>query len=372
MQTIDLSDLPPSRAVQTLTRMASDIQSSFDLARPPLIKMTLFRLSDGDRLFIVMHHLLGDAVSWRIILEDLQSVYEQCLAGKTICLPQKSHPFPVWAKALEKYAREDELQREKTYWMEIINYPAGRLPSDIKEEKREGTIMERVPVENTQMEGSLIGDMDQITMDWDMDQTRALINSARSTGRGLDRLLLAALARACRCEHGKSATLISLESHGRVELFDHIDISRTVGWFTSQFPMIIEAPDDEEDHEVAIQTINRTLKRIPNMGIGWGILKYLATEKTLQHPTPGENDTNPDINFNYLGEFEAYGEGFFQPSKESTGPSVSDKASVIHHLDINGVIADKRLYMIWHFNKKRFSRVRIETMIKNFSRQLEK
>ncbi|MBF0200239.1 MAG: amino acid adenylation domain-containing protein [Desulfamplus sp.] len=467
----DLREEPLSRATQTLTHIASRAQSSFDLTRPPLIKIILFRLSDGDRLFIVMHHLLGDAVSWRIIMEDLQSAYEQHLEGKPIKLPPRSHPFAVWASAMEDYASGDELQREKSYWMEMISHPCGRLPAsgapaiDLRAsatsedgettspaDEKTASLTDGKAASLTDGEtaslpdgetaslpdgetGSLpdgetasMADMDHITMEWDEDKTRAFTAAARELRTGQDRLLLAALARVLRHHHGEPATLISLESHGRADMVagrpeaDDIDISRTVGWFTSQFPMVIQALDDETDHTGAIGAINQQLDRLPNMGIGWGLLKYLcqadegntsrtsatdsrasatnlrtsatnlrtsatnsralATESRApvtasDKQAPGEkfdsiiNHPDPDINFNYLGEFEAYGEGLFQPANEDTGPRVSHMAPVIHDLDINGVIAHNRLNVIWHFNTKCFSKTMIRKMAEDFSTYLK-
>ncbi|MBF0303861.1 MAG: amino acid adenylation domain-containing protein, partial [Desulfamplus sp.] len=383
-QVVDLRHLPLSEATSTLSRIAGDAQCSFDLFKQPLFKAIHFQLADGDRLFIVMHHLLGDAVSWRIILEDLESAYNQHLniivksvkenvlkygvtedrptqgksAKELIELPHKTDRFATWALALQKYASSDALQSEKQYWLEIIGQPFGRLPSDFSAQV------------------SVMADMNIVEIEWDAEKTKILKQTASNLNIRIDRILLSALAWCCKCQHNHNSTLISLESHGRPELFDDIDVSRTVGWFTATYPMIINAPPapaEDDDPAEAISAINNSLDKVPNNGIGWGVLKYLTPlEKGLYSQINKEQEPYPDINFNYLGKFEAYSKDMFKPASENTGSQVATEAAVIHDLDINGAIAAEKLQIIWNYNTKRFAEERIRTMVNDFSNFLEK
>ncbi|MBF0378952.1 MAG: amino acid adenylation domain-containing protein [Desulfamplus sp.] len=404
LKVVNLKHLPISEARVRLSEIASNAQSSLDLFTPPLFKVILFQLNDGDRLFIVMHHLLCDAVSWRIILEDLESAYNQHLnfkeksakekssqyrvtedsviqgksAKELIKLPYKTDHFATWALALEKYASSDALQSEKQYWLEVIQQPFGHLPSDFP----------------TQV--AVMADMDILEIEWDAEKTNQLRQVAGNFnkgldgnvgvasnlnkgagGLGLDRFLLAALAWSCRCQHGHSSTLISLESYGRPELFDDIDVSRTVGWFTATYPMIINAPAEGDERTESISAIDNALKVVPNNGIGWGLLKYLTPLKmglysNINSMINRENEPYPDINFNYLGEFEAYSKDMFKPASENTGSQVATEAAVIHDLDINGAIAAGKLQIIWNYNTKRFAKERIQKMVNDFSNYLKK
>ena len=356
---VDLRHLPAADATDKLSKIASDTQSAFDLFRPPLLKVILFQLADGDRLFIVIHHLLGDAVSWRILLEDLGAAYDQHHQGQVIQLPHKTDPFPIWAEALEKYACGDSLQAEKKYWLEVIKKPFGRLPVDN-------------PALHDLMVQSSMADMDIVEIQWSREKTLALIKAANKFKAGVDRLLLAAIAWSCRCQHGHESTMISLESYGRPELFDNIDVSRTIGWFTATYPIVISASDEnsKSDHlERDIANIDYLINLLPNNGIGWGLLKYMTPPETgLPSPT---QEPYPEINFNYLGEFESYGKDMFKPASEDTGSAVASGAAVIHDLDINAAIAEGQLQIVWHYNRRRFTKDRILKMVQDFSTRLE-
>ncbi len=403
-EVVDLKNLPVEEAQNALSRIAAKYQESFNLFDPlnPLIKVVLFQLADSDRLFIVIHHLIGDAVSWRILLEDLESAYNQHQSllnakyieqekteqkeirekeiehDRTIKLPQKTTPFPVWAEALEKYSRSEALQSEKEYWINVINKPFGRLPAD--------NTLENNVISNQAK--STMADMDTLEIKWESANTQKIIAAARRLNMGIDRVLIAALAWCCRCQHGHSSTLISLESYGRPELFDNIDVSRTIGWFTAAYPMVISVSKDnlkKENIEQDIIDIDKQLKLVSNNGIGWGLLKYLtsknmrleslAASKSLEISDIKQKlnfdsnmfDLNPDINFNYLGEFEAYSRDMFKPALEDTGSSTAEGAAVIHDLDINGAVAQGQLQVIWNYNQKRLAKERINKMVQDFS-----
>lgn len=346
----DFRDLPLDKAKQSLTQTAIQAQSAMNLFHPPLFQAILFKLMDGDRLLLIMHHLLGDAVSWRILLEDLESAYRQHLQGAEIQLPQKTDPFPIWADALTQYAKGNAIQEEKIFWEEMIGRPTGALPWDF--EPSPATMKEVVTKE----------------LEWDPSETEALRHTGRRLNVGLDRILVTALAHTYRAEHGDEATLISLESHGRAELFDTIDVTRTIGWFTALFPVVIHAPK-RGDLIQGIATNDRMLKSIPNQGIGWGVLKYLSGNSD---PLISKiENVTPAINLNYLGEFDGYGKTLFQLASEETGPRFDPETPILHHIEINAAIVQNQLHVVWHFNGKRFTLQRIARMIQTFSSYLE-
>ncbi|MBF0389202.1 MAG: amino acid adenylation domain-containing protein [Desulfamplus sp.] len=360
-EVINLRDFDLKTAKKEIGQIADKAQSSFDLLSPPLIKFILFQLSDGDRLFIVMHHLLGDAVSWRILLEDLESAYNQHQAGQTIMLPQKSDPFAVWAKSLEEYALSRTLEAEKDYWSNLMQTITGRLP--MEEAKEHKT--------------SFMADMAIFEMQLSVETTKKLKQAAINLNTGVDKLLLAPLAWCFRCQHSQSSTLISLESYGRPELFDNINVSRTIGWFTAVYPIVINASDidglekdaKKESIKNDIIKIDQSIKLTPNSGIGWGLLKYLNPKVSEILSSSSYKESN--INFNYLGEFEAYGRGIFKPASEDSGLSVAKNAPITHDLDINAAIAQGALHIVWNYNSRAFTEARIKKMVQDFSIHLE-
>ncbi|MDY7994323.1 condensation domain-containing protein, partial [Paenibacillus polymyxa] len=98
----------PSAAVETA---ATQIQSNMSLENGPLVRLGWFQCADGDHLLIAIHHLVVDGVSWRILLEDFASAYEQAVAGKEIELPQKTDSFQLWADQLSTYAKSEALSQ---------------------------------------------------------------------------------------------------------------------------------------------------------------------------------------------------------------------------------------------------------------------
>lgn len=309
-------------------------------------------------------------------------------------LPQRTTPFPIWAEALEKYSRSEALQAEVDYWLTITKKKVGRLPADgILENNiipQDTTTTRDIYVNHAK---ATMADMDTLEIKWESADTQKIIGAARGLNTGIDRVLLAALAWSCRCQHGHGSTLISLESYGRPELFDNIDVSRTIGWFTAAYPMVISVSKDDlkkENIEQDIIDIDKQLKLVSNNGIGWGLLKYLtsknmrleslAASKSLEITDIKQKlnfdsnmfHLNTDINFNYLGEFEAYSHDMFKSASEDTGRSVADEAAVIHDLDINGVIVQGQLQVIWNYNKKRFTKERINKMVRDFSLLIDK
>jgi non-ribosomal peptide synthase protein (TIGR01720 family) len=147
----------------------------------------------------------------------------------------------------------------------------------------------------------------------------------------------------------------------------------------------IKEVDEPEDSMLAISAtisdIDKSLKQVPNNGIGWGLLNYLTPKemglslmkqgKYEKSHSEMKQEPHPEINFNYLGEFDAYGKNMFKPASENIGSPVADRAAVIHDLDINAAIAEGQLQIIWNYNKKRFAEERIRKMVQDFSTQLE-
>jgi non-ribosomal peptide synthase protein (TIGR01720 family) len=154
---------------------------------------------------------------------------------------------------------------------------------------------------------------------------------------------------------GRQSLLVDLESHGRVDLFDDIDLSRTVGWFTSLYPVFLDlrrAPSPGE----ALRSIKEQLRRIPNRGIGFGLLKYLHPLRPLAHPLrPLATETLPraEVSFNYLGRFDQVlpASSFFTPANESTGPIHASSGRRTHLIEINALVTADQLQVDWTYSE---------------------
>jgi non-ribosomal peptide synthase protein (TIGR01720 family) len=176
-------------------------------------------------------------------------------------------------------------------------------------------------------------------------------------------ILLTALARTLKQWHDLNKTRIMMEGHGREALFDDVNIGRTVGWFTSIYPMTLTLADSSDIGE-QIGHVRESLKKIPSNGIGYAILKYV--KNALPDVMP------PQISFNYLGQFtEAAETGVFRISEDSTGDSVSPLTERFHDIDIRGMIIHGQLELSFTFNTGQYKVQTMETLLDNYVVQLK-
>ncbi|OMF04068.1 non-ribosomal peptide synthetase [Paenibacillus amylolyticus] len=325
---------------QVIEAKANELQRSIDLQVGPLLKLGLFRCTDGDHLLIAIHHLVVDGVSWRILLEDFAAGYEQALQGQLIRLPLKTDSFQTWAKQLADYANGPAMESERAYWQHIEQLTYEPLPKDFEQ----GT--------------SKLKDSRLVTVRWTAEETEQLLKQAhRAYHTEMNDLLLAALGLAVQAWSGRERVLVNLEGHGREELLPDVDITRTVGWFTSQFPVVLE-PGHVQALGHQVKQVKESLRRIPNKGIGYGILRYLSA------PHDGERFAlEPEISFNYLGQFDQdYESSGSQPSPFSPGSDSSPNAVMNYVLDINGMVSEGVLELTIRYGETQYQRETVERL----------
>ncbi|TBV02029.1 condensation domain-containing protein, partial [Stutzerimonas kirkiae] len=341
--------------VEELDALCTEAQGSLNLQDGPLIRAVLANLADGtQRLLLAIHHLVVDGVSWRILLEDLQTAYGQLQTNQNIKLPAKTSSTKAWAEHLQTYANSEALQQELGYWTTQLDNVQSGLPCD-------------------NPKGSLQGlHITSAQTHLDQDYTRQLLQQAPSAYRTqINDLLLTALARVIARWTEQDDVLIQLEGHGREDLFDGIDLTRTVGWFTSVFPAKL-SPTETLDG--SIKRVKEQLRSIPNKGIGFGTLRYLGDEQAqqilAQLPVPR-------ITFNYLGQFDgSFEEGetdsvFLSPATESSGASQSAKAPLSNWLSLNGQVYGGELSLNWSFSREMFKEETIQCLAEDYAEELK-
>ncbi|PFL18046.1 non-ribosomal peptide synthetase, partial [Bacillus cereus] len=313
-------EVNPAAAIE---EAANVIQSSIDLSKGPLIKLGLFQCKEGDHLLIVIHHLVVDGVSWRILLEDIGVSYGQAVNGEAIQFPQKTDSFQLWAEQLSLYANSPEMEKEREYWNGMEEIQTGLLPKD-KEENY-----------------GLIKDSEAINVEWTKLETEQLLKQANNAyNTEINDLLLTAVGTAIHQWTGMDKIAVNLEGHGRETILSDLDITRTVGWFTSQYPVVLPV-EVESSISQRIKNIKMGLRQVPNKGIGYGVLKYLTNHQEKQTFT-----LKPEISFNYLGQFDQDLENsLMQISPYSKGDDVNIHQKNRYTLDINGMVIDGSLSM---------------------------
>ncbi|WP_081481590.1 non-ribosomal peptide synthetase [Paenibacillus elgii] len=325
---------------QAIEMKSSEIQSHIDITEGPLVKLGLFRCAEGDHLLIAIHHLAVDAVSWRILLEDMASGYEDALNGRDIRFARKTTSFQTWAEQLSQYANSLEIARESDYWKHLAQIEPKRLPRDFEQD------------------GSLMKDSDIVTVQWTEQETQQLLKQAhRAYNTEVNDLLLTALGAAVHAWTGLEQVIVNLEGHGREPIIPDIDITRTVGWFTTQYPVVLRI-EAGQDWASRIKEVKETLHAIPQKGIGYGILKYVSTLSNAD-----EFEIKPDINFNYLGQFDQdLQHRAFRMSKHSTGAAVSESMARPHRLDMNGKVSEGVLTLTLSYSVKEYRKETIERL----------
>jgi non-ribosomal peptide synthase protein (TIGR01720 family) len=329
---------------------ADRIQGSMNLEKGPLVRLGLFKTAKGDHLLIAIHHLVVDGVSWRIIFEDFSIGYMQALKGEEIRFQDKTDSYREWSMKLREYATGEQMQNEAGYWSKLGEIDIQPLKKD--GEKKEGRVK----------------DSDAITVELENEETEELLKRAsKAYGTEVNDILLTALGLAMKEYTGADNILIDLEGHGREQITEDIDISRTVGWFTSIYPVILDM-SFSGDIQLQIKTVKESLRDIPVKGIGYGILKYLATAEGGK----GYERLKPEILFNYLGQFDSdMDNGIFRVSKLSAGESVSMNNERLYALEINCMITGGRLTISLSCDKDEYTQATIATLAERYKTKLK-
>ncbi|MFB6363476.1 amino acid adenylation domain-containing protein [Paenibacillus elgii] len=350
---LEVVDFRPTaeNVAQAIEAKANEIQSSIELSTGPLMKLGLFRCADGDHLLIAIHHLVVDGVSWRILLEDLAYGYEQAVSGQAIRFPDKTDAFQTWAEQLAGYANSPALEAEQAYWQQLEQSESKPLPRDVEQAGQEQA-------------NGLMRDSKTVTVQWTREETEQLLKQAHHAyNTDINDLLLTALGMAVYRWTGIERVWVDLEGHGREAVLPDIDITRTVGWFTSEYPVVLEmgaggGPGDSDTLAYRIKRVKDSLRQIPNKGIGYGILKYLSDASE-----DARYAAKPEISFNYLGQFDQdLSHNALQVSPYACGSEISGQTERSHALDISGSIAGGELALTVSYSGKQYRRETMERL----------
>ncbi|UFP96150.1 non-ribosomal peptide synthetase [Gloeobacter morelensis] len=349
---IDLSTLPPAEQQPALQAAAALRQAGLNLAEGPLMRVVLFELGqDSARLLLVVHHLAIDGVSWRLLIEDLQTAYQRLSEHRPPALPPKTSSFQEWACHFEQYAQSPALQAELAYWSAPVRARIRPLPVDCIGANTEASAR-------------------TLQVGLGVEETTALLRKVPGVYRTtINDVLLTALAQAVSEWTGQTALLFDLEGHGREEIFDDLILARTVGWFTALFPVVLALPGNADEAE-ALKTVKEQLRALPNQGLGYGLLRYSchderAAAQLRQLP-------QAEIRFNYLGQFDQTlpESSIFKLAHEPSGPIHHLQAQRCHLIEVDSLIIEGRLQMNWTYSANRHRPATLEALTQGFIRAL--
>jgi iturin family lipopeptide synthetase B len=319
-----------------LPAFCNEIQTGINLQEGPLMKLGLIHGETGSRLLIAVHHLVMDTVSWRILLEDINTLISQHRSGVPPALPLKTDSFKCWADALLTYAGSEKLLSENKYWKEVLSTAVADIRTDF-------------PVTH-----NLVKEVSSTSLLLSTESTTQLLTGVHQAfGTEINDILLVATALSLQPLFNGGPVLLTLEGHGRENIIPDLDINRTVGWFTSTYPVLLDV--SAKDIDSRIIEVKETLRRIPHKGVGYGILKYLSAVK--------ENyfQVSPPVSFNYLGQFEqGTGGGLFSIANDSIGDTQCEEEAREYLIEISGLITGGQLMMTLTYNPAHYKAATIQ------------
>jgi amino acid adenylation domain-containing protein/non-ribosomal peptide synthase protein (TIGR01720 family) len=345
--TVDLSAHPAAARAAAIETHATDAARAFDLARGALCAAARFVWGDGepDRWLLVIHHIAVDGVSWRILVDDLETACAQIERGQPIALPSARASLADWsawtARAGERLATDEDARR---YWASVVAV-SGAVALD------DPTAPNRVADEIT------------LTTRRPPARTAALSAAAAAHGVSVETVLVACIGQAL--DPARRGLRLDVEGHGRTLAGDAPDLSRTVGWFTAIHPIALDAPSSGSP-AAWLTVADRALRRTPDHGVGFGLLRELAAAPSLTAARPS------DVVFNFHGRTDAATDAArFTLAAEGAGSGDADEAVRPWEIEIAAAIADGALAVTWTAAAPRVRRETLQAHVQRFDTALD-
>ncbi len=339
----------PAERPAAMLAAATLMQTSFTLSAAPLLRAHLFQFGPDEpqRLFVVAHHLVIDGVSWRILFEDLYTACRLIEAGAAVQLPARTTTWRDWSHRLAELGASapDGLD----YWL----HRDTEAPACFAD----------MPVGTVAEAGSTV-------LEFDAQQTRALLQDVpRAFHTQINEALLTALLLAFGDWTGNAALVVDLEGHGREDLFNGVDTSRTIGWFTAHYPVFLNA-GNAIGAAAALRNVKEQLRAVPMRGLGYGIARYLGYDPGITAQL--EQQPPAPVRFNYLGQIDRQltDHTGWQPLLDFQSPEHSPRARRSHLFEIDAMVFEDRLRLRWHYNRAACAPEVIEPLTQCYRRRL--
>jgi amino acid adenylation domain-containing protein/non-ribosomal peptide synthase protein (TIGR01720 family) len=336
----DFSSLNEPGQADAMEHDVNQQHRSLDLERGTLMRAVEYDLGvSGKRLLLVIHHLVVDGVSWRILLTDLESAYEQLAQGQPLNLGLKTTSYKRWSEDLRRHSEEEQVAQELSYWCSASRKNAGALPRDYPD-----ALPQEITAESTR----------NITLSLEAEETRELLQDVQQIYHTQINEVLLAVAGQVFCEWtGSSNVLLDLEGHGREDLWPGVDLSRTVGWFTTLYPVLFSArPGEPWEPGGSIKRMKEQLRGVPNRGFNYGVLRYVSESPGVRAQM--REMPQAEASFNYLGRLDALiGEPrLFKLAAESSGKAMAGENQQPYLVSVNAAVVQGKLQVNWSYSEK--------------------
>jgi amino acid adenylation domain-containing protein/non-ribosomal peptide synthase protein (TIGR01720 family) len=341
---LERNNLTAREQDEIIRNKGAELQSGLNLTEGPLLRIFLFNFDGGASgyLLIVLHHLVVDGISWRIIIHDLE-----VLCGNSGELPAKTTSFKRYAELLHDYAENRFSANDMLPYLESIDQSQlSTIPVDYSEVKTLNNIES----------------LDSILSILDESQTKdLLINVPKVFHTTMNDILLTALIETLKKMNDENTLIVDVESHGREEFSGEIDLSNTVGWFTTIYPVVLDITG-AKNYGDSIKMVKEQVRLSLKNSFNYGILKYLRRDtdeyKKLTVLPKAE------VLFNYLGQFDELfsDQSLFQISEKPIGPTQNGKQQRSYLLEINCHIFGGKLHFNWNYSQNVHRKSTVEDM----------
>ncbi|TKC98587.1 non-ribosomal peptide synthetase/type I polyketide synthase [Polyangium fumosum] len=344
----DLSATPTAELGSAIEAAAAREQTTLHLEHGPLWKVTLMELgpSHGQRLLVIAHFLVADAFSWTLLLEDLHAAYRWIRRGEPVRLPLTTVPFYAWAEQIMAYSESAQARHELEYWREELGGPVAALPLDTPSGANTEASLRVVYARLLNADARILVHDLPATLQVDVES-----------------VLLWALARVlCACTDG-APVLVDLGRHGRQASLTGLEVSRTIGCFTSDSPFRLELP--EGDTFESLRALDARRQRMPHRGFGYGLLRYLCQDQEVAREARALPCAT--VSFDYLGAQPPVATAGFKLALESSGPDRCPVSPRTHQLQIIvAAQAETGLEIQWRYSEALHRRITIEKLAERY------
>ncbi len=334
-----------NKPVLHLTKDYQQVQASLQPAQASLLSAAWIPASQGQKshFLLAVHHLVSDGISLQILLEDLRKALLDLQAGHVPTLGRKTASVQAWAEHLKRQAGQDAVLAEAEYWEVCTSIPAPELPNNGKVDGY-GSVAEEA----------------QVSVIVPAEITSRFLQGL--PGAAAEDILIAALTLSLGAWTGEPVAYLELEGHGRLLEQAEMDVSRSVGWFTSRYPVWFDLTDIDAD--AAASEIAAQRSDIPAHGFSYGLLRYLGPDKVRATLAQGQM---PEISLNYMGQINPPPDDVckllsWSPDRQDRGAERAAHLPRLHKLAIEAYILDGCLHLLWQYHAASYQEQEIRSV----------